>query len=44
VTSVAELRAYRMAIAACFAFQREISRSVFWGFFDSIDPQETSIA
>jgi hypothetical protein len=27
-----------MAIAACFVFQREISRSVFWDFFDSIDP------
>jgi hypothetical protein len=25
-----------MAIAACFVFQREISRSVFWDFFDSI--------
>jgi hypothetical protein len=36
-TSVVELRAYRMAIAACFVFQREISRSVFWDFFDSID-------
>jgi hypothetical protein len=30
-----------MAIAACFAFQREISLSVLWGFFDSIDPSET---
>jgi hypothetical protein len=30
-----------MAIAACFVFPREISRSVFWDFFDSIDPQET---
>jgi hypothetical protein len=27
-----------MAIAACFVFQREISRSVFWDFFDSIGP------
>jgi hypothetical protein len=27
-----------MAIVACFVFQREISRSVFWDFFDSIDP------
>ena len=35
-TSVVELRAYRMAIAACFVFQHEISRSVFWDFFDSI--------
>jgi hypothetical protein len=25
-----------MAIAACFVFQREISRFVFWDFFDSI--------
>jgi hypothetical protein len=25
-----------MAIVACFVFQREISRSVFWDFFDSI--------
>jgi hypothetical protein len=25
-----------MAIAACFVFQRETSRSVFWDFFDSI--------
>src|ERR1700751_3281019 len=41
-TSVVELRAYRMAIAACFVFQREISRSVFWDFFDSIDPFRTS--
>jgi hypothetical protein len=30
-----------MAIAACFVFQREISRSVFWDFFDSIDPLQT---
>jgi hypothetical protein len=27
-----------MAIAACFVFQREISRSLFWDFFDSIGP------
>ena len=40
-TSVVELRAYRMAIAACFVFQREISRSVFRDFFDSIDPTRT---
>jgi hypothetical protein len=39
-TSVVELRAYRMAIAACFVFQREISRSVFWDFFDSIGQTE----
>jgi hypothetical protein len=31
-----------MAIAACFVFQREISRSVFWDFFDTIDPKATS--
>jgi hypothetical protein len=30
-----------MAIAAYFVFQREISRSVFWDFFDSIDPNRT---
>jgi hypothetical protein len=42
MTSVVELRGHRMAIAACFAFQREISSSVLWGFFDSIDPTETS--
>jgi hypothetical protein len=30
-----------MAIAACFVFQREISRSVFCDFFDSIDPNRT---
>jgi hypothetical protein len=29
VTSVVELRAHRMAIAACFVFQQEISRSIF---------------
>jgi hypothetical protein len=29
VTSVVELRAHRMAIAGCFAFQRETSRTVF---------------
>jgi hypothetical protein len=38
---VFELRAHRMAIAACFVFQREIGRSVFWDFFDSIDPTRT---
>jgi hypothetical protein len=42
VTFVVELRGHRMAIAACFAFQREISPSVLWGFFDSIDPTATS--
>jgi hypothetical protein len=36
MTSVVELRGHRMAIAACFAFQREISSSVLWDFFDSI--------
>jgi hypothetical protein len=30
-----------MAIAACFVFQREISRSVFWDFFDSIGQTRT---
>jgi hypothetical protein len=39
--SVVELRGHRMGIAACFAFQREISSSVLWGFFDSIDPHRT---
>jgi hypothetical protein len=29
-----------MAIVACFVFQREISRSVFWDFFDSIGQTE----
>jgi hypothetical protein len=37
MTSVAELRSHRIAIAACFAFRREISFSAFWDFFDSID-------
>jgi hypothetical protein len=40
MTSVAEHRGHRMAIAACVAVQREISSSVLWDFFDSIDPQE----
>jgi hypothetical protein len=31
-----------MATAAYFVFQREIGRSVFWDFFDSIDPKRTS--
>ena len=38
MTSVMKLRGHRMAIAACFAFQREISSSVLRDFFDSIDP------
>jgi hypothetical protein len=42
MTSVVEHRGHRMAIAACFAFQREISSSVLWDFFDSIDPERTS--
>src|ERR1019366_6933241 len=42
ITSVMELRGHRMAIAARFAFQREISSSVLRDFFDSIDPTETS--
>jgi hypothetical protein len=36
MTSVVELRSHRMAIAACFAFRREISSSALWDFFDSI--------
>src|SRR5664279_6648986 len=36
MTSVMELRDHRMAIAASFAFPREISSSVFRDFFDSI--------
>jgi hypothetical protein len=36
MASVAKLRSHRMAIAACFAFRREISSSVLWDFFDSI--------
>jgi hypothetical protein len=36
MTSVMELRGHRMAIAACFAFQREIGSSVLGDFFDSI--------
>jgi hypothetical protein len=32
ITSVMELRGHRMAIAACFAFQREISSSVLRDF------------
>jgi hypothetical protein len=42
VTSVVEPKAHRMAIGGCFVFRREISRSVFWDFFDSIDPDRTS--
>jgi hypothetical protein len=42
VTSVVELNAHRMAIAACLLFRREISRFVFWDFFDSIDPSRCS--
>jgi hypothetical protein len=37
VTSAVELETFRAAIVACFVFQREISRHVFWDFFDSID-------
>jgi hypothetical protein len=43
MTSVMELRGHRMAIAACFAFQREISSSVLRDFFDSIDPNRRFI-
>jgi hypothetical protein len=32
---------HRMAIGACFVFRRKFSRSVFWDFFDSIDPELT---
>jgi hypothetical protein len=32
-----------MAIADCFAFQREISSSVLWEFFDSICHKRKSI-
>jgi hypothetical protein len=32
------LKVHRIAIAACFVFLREISRSACWDFFDSIDP------
>jgi hypothetical protein len=42
MTSVMELRGHRMAIAACFAFQREISSSVLWDFFDSIPRSDVS--
>jgi hypothetical protein len=44
MTSVAELRSHRIAIAACFAFRREISSSALWDFFDSIDPKQPFIA
>jgi hypothetical protein len=36
MTFVVDHRGHRMVIAACFAFQREISSSVLWDFFDSI--------
>jgi hypothetical protein len=42
VTSAVELKAHRMAIAACFVFRREISRSVFCNFFDSIRQERKS--
>jgi hypothetical protein len=42
MTSLVELRGHRMAIAACFVFQREISSSVLWDFFDSIGQTETN--
>jgi hypothetical protein len=38
MTSAAELRSHRIAIAACFAFRQEINSSALWDFFDSIDP------
>jgi hypothetical protein len=34
-TSATGLRAYRLAIVACFVFQQEISRKAVWDFFDS---------
>jgi hypothetical protein len=40
MTSVMELRDHRMAIAASFAFPREISSSVLRDFFDSIGQTE----
>jgi hypothetical protein len=40
MTSGAAQKAHRIAIAACFVSQREISRSVFWDFFDSIGQTE----
>jgi hypothetical protein len=43
MTSVMEPRGHRMAIAACFAFQRETNSSVLRDFFDSIDPRRTSL-
>jgi hypothetical protein len=36
VTSAVELESRRAAIVACFVFQLEIRRYVFWDFFDSI--------
>ena len=39
VTSVVDLRAHRLAIAASFVFRREISDFAFWDFFNSIDPK-----
>jgi hypothetical protein len=43
MTSAAELRSHRIAIAACFAFRREINSSALWDFFDSIDPNRISL-
>jgi hypothetical protein len=44
MTSAAELRSHRIAIAACFAFRQEINSSALWDFFDSIDPKLTRAA
>ena len=42
MTSAAELRSPRIAIAARFAFRQEINSSALWDFFDSIDPKRAS--
>jgi hypothetical protein len=42
MTSAAELRSHRIAIAACFAFWREINSSALWDFFDSICQERKS--
>ena len=42
MTSVVALRAHRMATVACFVFQREISRTAFREFCNTICQQRTS--
>src|SRR5260370_41198487 len=37
-TSVTRLTACQSAMAACFVFRREISRTAFWGFCNTIEP------